>query len=111
MDGTGSAKAETSSAGGPWAIIASSSSSTIRWIQGRSAAARLTVNDGISIRRCRWCSGSSTPSRATLRSRPASNRGVGTGKPGRRRSVDRRGSASRVRAAEYPVTSQTSRPS
>ena len=53
---------------GPAASIASSSSSTIRWMSGRSAATRLTLKLGTSIRRWALCSGSSTPSRAALRS-------------------------------------------
>ena len=58
-EGSGSASASTRSTGGVRPAIASMSSSTIRWIAGRSASIRLRVNSGTSRRRSRVWSGGS----------------------------------------------------
>lgn len=111
MDGTGRAKELTSSVRVPRATIVSISRSTVSWICGRMAAVRLTEKLGISIRRCRLCSGSSTPSRAARRLWMPLKRRVGAGKASLVRSLDSRASASRARASAWPVTTHTERPS
>ncbi len=62
-EGTGSASASTRSTPPfprPCArSIASHSSSVMRWISGRSASTRLTMNSRVTIRRSRVCSGGS----------------------------------------------------
>ncbi len=56
-DGTGSAKDSTRSAGFGPASRSSMRSSTITWIEGRSASIRLIMNDAVSERRIWSCRG------------------------------------------------------
>jgi hypothetical protein len=55
----GRANASTRSTGFGPASMSSIRSSTIFWTAGRIAATRLVVNDAVTIRRSRACSGSS----------------------------------------------------
>ncbi|MFC7099484.1 hypothetical protein ACFQQB_02680 [Nonomuraea rubra] len=58
-EGTGRANASTRSAGFGPASRSSISPSTMRCTAGRMPSTRLTVNAPCTMRRCRWCSGSS----------------------------------------------------
>ncbi len=59
-EGTGSASASTRSTSWPARFsMASHSSSVRRWISGRIASTRLTMNSRVTMRRSRVCSGGS----------------------------------------------------